>query len=196
MEPFIGQIKMFAGNFAPKGWLFCHGQPLDTTTHSALYTILGITYGGDGRTFFNLPDLRGRIPIGPGQVNGRAESYQAGHLGGKEEESLSVQQIPSHHHQLSVTLYGHFEIDCSDEQGDQQSPARNYPAVGAQAPKLYGFPSAPNHFASMAQDALTIQVDAEVNLADAGGSESHTNMAPFQSINFIICNVGIYPTKP
>ena len=99
MEPFIGQIMMFGGNFAPRNWAFCDGQILAINSHTALFSILGTTYGGDGRTSFALPDLRGRAPIGEGQGPGLS-NYHLGFMGGVENVTLNVNQIPPHAHDV------------------------------------------------------------------------------------------------
>jgi len=97
MEPLIGQIMMFAGNFAPRGWAFCEGQLLAINQYQALFSILGTTYGGDGRTTFGLPDLRGRVPMHPGNGPGLS-SKRLGQKGGSETNTLNVSQLPSHNH--------------------------------------------------------------------------------------------------
>ncbi|MCB9745839.1 MAG: phage tail protein [Alphaproteobacteria bacterium] len=104
-EPFLGQVTIFAGNFAPRGWAFCDGQLLPISQYSALFSILGTTYGGDGRTTFALPDLRGRTPIGPRNGPGLSD-YRLGQQGGSQTNTLTVSEMPSHNHSASLQTYG------------------------------------------------------------------------------------------
>ena len=174
-EPFIGQIMMFAGNFAPRGWSLCEGQLLSIAQNTALFSILGTTYGGDGRTTFALPDLRGRVPIQPGTGPGLSP-YTLGQSGGVENVSLLISNIPAHNHPLQA----------STGAGDASSPQNAVPAVtvdpNTQQP-LSGYNTSPN--ATMAA--------ASVGLA--GGSQPHTNVQPYLSVNFIIALEGIFPSR-
>ncbi len=173
-EPFIGEIRMFAGNFAPRGWAFCNGQLLPIAQNSALFSILGTTYGGDGRTTFALPDLRGRAPMQWGDGPGLTPR-PLGEKGGAENVTLIASQMPSHNHVLSA----------SSQQGDQFSPEGNVPAVllsatTGQPENLYH--ATPN--TTMASQALGV----------TGGSQPHNNMQPFLCVSFIIALVGIFPS--
>src|SRR6185295_12464655 len=116
-EPFIGMIVMFAGNFAPRNWAFCNGQLLSIAQNTALFSILGTTYGGDGRTTFALPDLRGRVPIHPGQGPGTS-NYSLGQQGGVENVTVTQNQLPAHSHGVNAVAQG----------GNQASPVGNLPA--------------------------------------------------------------------
>lgn len=174
-EPYIGQIMMFAGNFAPRGWALCEGQLLSIAQNSALFSILGTTYGGDGRTTFALPDLRGRVPIQPGTGPGLSP-YTLGQSGGAENVSLLITNIPAHNHPL----------EASTAAGDSSSPQGAVPAVtvdpNTQQP-LNGYHSSPN----------TTMAAASVGFA--GGSQPHTNVQPYLSVNFIIALEGIFPSR-
>jgi len=168
-EGFIGEIRMFAGNFAPRGWAFCEGQLLPINQNTALYSILGTTYGGDGQTNFALPDLRGRTPIGVGHGPGLSP-YSLGQKGGNETTTLSVDQIPAHNHLANA----------SSEAGNTRSPADT---VWARGKKFYST-QAPN---------TTMSATA---ISSTGGSQPHTNIQPYLAIHYIICIQGIYPSRP
>lgn len=169
-EPFVGEIRMFAGNFAPRGWAFCDGQLLAVSQNDALFSLLGTIYGGDGRTTFGLPDLRGRIPIHAGHGPGLSER-RLGAKGGAETVTLTVNQIPSHGHGFTASP------DFATEANPQNNVLAASPTVD-----LYIEESA---LLPMSPDALT----------HVGGSRSHTNMMPFLCVNFIIALFGIYPSR-
>lgn len=165
---------MFAGNFAPRGYAFCDGQLLAVSQNDALFSLYGTIYGGDGRTTFGLPDLRGRVPIHQGQGPGLS-SRRLGSKGGSENETLTTNQIPSHDHQLVAN------------KNDATDPALNGKVLAA---------------ASAASGDLfyTTTGTQEVNLisgsiANTGGSRSHTNLMPTLCIHFIVALVGIYPSR-
>ena len=169
-EPFVGEIRMFAGNFAPRGWAFCDGQLLAVSQNDALFSLLGTIYGGDGRTTFGLPDLRGRLPIHAGS-GPNLSPRRLGAKSGAENVTLTVNQLPSHTH----------TYQASTNFADETAPAGN---VLAQPTALSPyFEAAP--VTNMATDAVTA----------VGGSRSHTNLMPFLCINFIIALFGIYPSR-
>ena len=172
-EPFVGEIRMFAGNFAPRGWAFCDGQLLATSQNDALFSLLGTIYGGDGRTTFGLPDLRGRIPIHAGTGPGLSPR-RLGAKAGAEKVTLTVNELPSHTHDLVA----------SNQAGNQQSPTGQTMAR-VSAGDLYKTASTVTTQPQMATDALS----------NTGGSRSHTNLQPFLCINFIIALFGIYPSR-
>lgn len=170
-EPFIGEIAMFAGNFAPRGWALCDGQLLDIATNTALFSLLGTTYGGDGRTTFGIPDLRGRAPIhagtGPG-LTPRALGAQ----GGAETHTLIEDEIPPHSHTLNV-----YQLE-----GDSVIGTNNVLAKSADGEPDYSSEAPTN----------------EMNTASIGDSLSgnaHNNMPPFTAINYIIALTGVYPSR-
>jgi len=173
-EPMIGEIRMFAGNFAPRGWALCDGQLLSIAEYSALFSILGTTYGGDGRTTFALPDLRGRVPIHPGQGPGLS-SRRLGEKGGVEAVTLTVNQIPSHTH--SAVAYADSSVGSTDKP-DAAVPARN-----AGSTPEYG--QVGN--TTLNQDAIVI--------GNTGGNQPHENMQPYLAVNYIIALVGIFPSR-
>ena len=168
-EPFVGEIKMFAGNFAPRSWAFCDGQLLAISQNDALFSLLGTIYGGDGRTTFGLPDMRGRVPIHMGGGPGLTPR-PIGQKPGQENVTLTTNQIPSHPHQMRAT----------DEAGDTTDPTGQ---VQAQTTDDAYSASSPD--TNMAAAAISA----------SGGTQSHTNIQPFLCINFIIALFGIYPSR-
>jgi microcystin-dependent protein len=170
-ESYLGQIMLFAGNFAPVGWAFCNGQLLPINQYQALFSLLGVTYGGDGITTFGVPDLRGRAPIHFGQGT-NVQNYPLGAKGGVEEVALLTTQMPAHTHG--------FGQNCSNAPGGESSPANNY--LGPVDPGIY----------STTQNA---QMGAGTS-SIAGGSQPHENRAPFLALNYVIAVEGIYPQHP
>ena len=170
-EPFVGEIRMFAGNFAPRGWAFCDGQLLAVSQNDALFSLLGTIYGGDGRTTFGLPDLRGRLPIHSGTGPGLS-ARRLGAKGGAEKVTLTVNQLSSHRH----------DWRASGSAATERLPTN---AVYAQ------------HGASdfyRTNSAQDVNMNSGV-VGNVGGSQSHTNLMPFLCIHFIIALVGIYPSR-
>ena len=169
-DPFIGEIRMFAGNFAPRGWAFCDGQLLAVSQNDALFSLLGTIYGGDGRTTFGLPDLRGRIPVHAGTGPGLS-LRRLGEKSGTETVTVTTAQLPAHTHPLQGT--GQF--------ADTPNPAMLAPAKSTTADVYIN--EAPS--VNLSSSAVT----------STGGSQSHTNLMPFLCISFIIALVGIYPSR-
>ena len=167
-EPFVAEIRIFAGNFAPRGWAFCNGQLLPISQNTALFSLIGTTYGGDGRSTTALPNLEGRAPMHPGRGPGLTDR-RLGQRGGAESIALTEAQMPQHNHSMEVSV----------EDGDRRSPAGGYFGRGT---ALY---AAPENLAPMAAQSLP----------DAGGSQPHNNMQPYLTINFIIALVGLYPSR-
>lgn len=176
MEPFIGMIVMFGGNFAPRDWAFCEGQLLPISSNTALFSILGTIYGGDGRTTFALPDLRGRTAIGPGTGPGLS-SYSQGQKGGVESVTLNTTQIPSHNH----TATG--QLKSNGGPGDSPSPAGAY--FGEANDDIY----ASSAGSTMASDGVNVTVN------NNGGGQSHENRPPYLACYYIIALSGIYPSR-
>jgi microcystin-dependent protein len=169
-EPFVGEIRMFAGNFAPRGWAFCEGQLLAVSQNDALFSLLGTIYGGDGRTTFGLPDLRGRIPIHAGTGPGLSPR-QLGAKAGTENVTLTTNQLPSHNHPMAV----------SSDVSNSPNPGSNVTAR-------------PSSVDLYINDAPNVNLNTQA-ITSLGGSRSHDNMMPFVAINFIIALVGIYPSR-
>ncbi|HEX8473265.1 MAG TPA: tail fiber protein [Pyrinomonadaceae bacterium] len=167
-NPFIGEIRMFGGNFAPAGWAFCDGQLIPISENDALFTLIGTTYGGDGQETFALPDLRGRIPLHQGQGPGISSNYILGERAGVEEVTLTINQIPIHTHPLSA----------STGTGTQQTPQG---AVSAQ--------TTAQAYASLLEP---VNMSSQ-SIGPTGGSQPHTNIQPYLSISFIISLFGLFP---
>jgi microcystin-dependent protein len=165
--PFVGEIRIFAGNFPPAGWMFCEGQVLPISENMTLFQLIGTTYGGDGERTFALPDLRGRIPLHQGNGFTLAET------GGAEEITLTVQQIPAHAHSLVGT----------GDQATTNAPANN---VFAQSTGATIFPYGTD------QPLTTLHPST---VSPAGGSQPHTNFQPFLCVDFIISLAGDFPSQ-
>jgi len=174
MEGFIGEVKYFAGTFAPMNWAFCEGQQLSITQNSALYSILGIQFGGDGKTYFNLPDFRGRIPLGSGQ--GLGTSYRnPGDTGGYETIQLSSLLMPAHNH----------VVNCDTNTGGRN--IKNTPQNN-----LFGKANVGNKYAA----GTNPQLMATNILNTEGQTGAHENMNPWLCMRMIICLYGLYPIRP
>ena len=175
MEPLLAEIKLFAGTFAPRGWAFCDGSILSIAQFTALFSLLGTSYGGDGRTTFALPDLRGRVPVRPGR--GPGDAHSLGERGGTEAVTLIPPQMPQHTH----------AVNASGDPGHSEAPTGAVWAAGSGAS-----PSA--HVSNYGAAAnVTMSTGA---LALAGGSQPHPNMQPYTCTNYIIAVEGIYPSRP
>jgi microcystin-dependent protein len=170
-SPFIGEIRMFAGNFAPRGWAFCDGHLVPISENTALFALLGTTYGGDGQTTFALPDLRSRVPIHQGQAPGLS-SYVLGESVGQEQVALTPGQLPAHFHEFVSTA----------------APTRDTPAGNV----LGGSASGPSMFASGTTNNVTLNSNASL---PAGGNQPHTNIMPYLCTSFIISLFGIFPSR-
>lgn len=170
-DPYVGEIRMFGGNFAPLGWAFCNGQILSISEYEALYSLIGTTYGGDGVQTFALPDLRGRIPIDQGQSIG--STYALGQAAGTETVTLTLQQIPAHTHLVMG----------SGAETETAVPSNAVFATSADT-NFYG-PTISGKGAAF--NAQTV--------GSSGGSQPHDNMMPFQCVTFIIALEGIYPSQ-
>lgn len=174
MEPILGEIKMVGFNFAPVGWAICNGQLLPIAQNSALFSLLGTTYGGDGRTTFALPDLRGRVPINQGQGPGLSQRV-IGEILGEENHTLTSTEMPAHTHPVTVNPA------CSAEDASNGSPVGQVPATSTTP--AYTSPAT----GTMAPSSGTAGI--------AGGSQPHNNMQPSLTVNFIIALQGIYPSR-
>ena len=172
MEPFLAQIILFGGNFAPRGWAFCEGQLLPISSNSALFSLLGTIYGGDGRTTFALPDLRGRTPISPGTGPG-LPTYGAGQKGGSTTNILTVGQLPAHTHLAN--------INASSSDGEDTSPSGLY--LGESASDLY------------TGEGGTPMATGSVSVGNTGAGQAVNNMQPYLAVNYIIALQGIFPSR-
>ena len=163
-QPYVGEIRMFAGNFAPAGWMFCEGQLLPISENETLFQLIGTTYGGDGESTFALPDLRGRIPIHQGNGFILAET------GGAEEITLTVNQIPAHSHPLVAS-------------GDTANSPNAQASVVARSPQVNTF----------INGAPSVNMSPQI-VSSVGGSQPHTNFQPYLCVDFIISLFGIFPS--
>ena len=173
-EPFIAEIRIFAGNFAPVGWAFCDGTLLPIEQNTALFSLIGTTYGGDGRTTTALPDLQGRAPMHPGSGPGLT-TRRLGQKIGAETVTLSGNAIPSHNHSIQADEVDRTVSDSTDPTGR---------ILGANASGNYRTGEFTN-LVSMSSKALS----------SAGGGQAHNNMQPFLTMNFIIALTGVYPSR-
>ena len=171
-EPFIAEIKIFAGTFAPRTWAFCNGQLLPIAQNTALFSLVGTTYGGDGRTTFGLPNLQGRAPMHPGHGPGLT-SRRLGESGGGQTATLTEAQLPSHTHTMRAAA----------DPGELQSPGTSGDRSLARA-AIYQSDTSSN-LVPLSGQALPA----------AGGGEQHNNVQPYLVLNFIICLAGVYPPR-
>lgn len=173
-SPYIGEIRMFGGNFAPAGWALCQGQLLAISENDALFTLIGTTYGGDGQETFALPDLQGRFPIHMGQGPGLANNYIIGETGGAETVTLNVNQIPVHNHPVLAATSGSTGSPANALMATATSSATGLRVYSANAVSTNLHPN---------------------SVTSAGGSQPHENMQPFLCVNFIISLFGIFPSQ-
>jgi len=183
MEPFLGEIKMVGFNFAPVGYATCDGQLIPISQNTALFSLLGTLYGGDGITTFALPDLRGRAPVHQGQGGGLSSRVQ-GEKAGEENHTLTPTEMPVHSH--AVSLAG---LPCSTEDGTTGSPEGAFPAVAA------GPGGAVNAYRTAASPGKVTGAGGAGTAQPAGGSQPHNTMQPFLVVNCIIAVEGIYPSR-
>ena len=181
MDVYIGTILMVGFNFAPQGWALCNGQLLSIQQNTALFALLGTTYGGNGQTSFALPDLQGRVPIHMGNGNGLSP-YVIGQNGGVENVTLLANQMPQHLHSVATP--------CSTANATATSPANGVPAI-VLAPDGRGSSPTPAY----ASAATSGQAMAAFNTGNAGGNVPVSVLQPYLSVNFIIALQGIFPTR-
>ena len=167
-SPFVGEIRNFAGSFAPAGWAFCDGQPLPISENEVLFQLIGTTYGGDGEETFNLPNLQGRLPVHVGS------GFPLGQAGGTEQVTLSVQQLPAHSHALLASI----------ATGTAASPLGSLLAASGSS-NVYRTGPAPGGTAVLSGQAV----------GAAGGSQPHSNMQPYLCVDFIISLFGVFPSQ-
>ncbi|SOE23923.1 Microcystin-dependent protein [Spirosomataceae bacterium TFI 002] len=171
MEGYIGQLMMFAGSFAPRSWAFCDGSLLSIASNQALFSIIGTTYGGDGRTTFALPDLRGRVPVKFGTGPGLSH-YQIGQKSGTETVTLNATEMPSHNHTVAINVTNGAGSQATPGGGHLANITNGYSDEGTAGAFLAGATTGNN-----------------------GGNRAHTNLQPLLAVNFIICLYGIFPSR-
>jgi microcystin-dependent protein len=177
MEGTIAEIRLFAGNFAPRNWAFCSGQILSIAQNTALFALLGTTYGGNGQTTFALPDFRGRVAVGTGQGPGLSPIV-LGQVAGEPTHTLITAEMPAHNHPISGSASG---------LANNANPTGNSLAIGAVASDN----SPVNMYNTAAPSALLNGQTCGI----AGGSQPHNNMQPYLGMNYIICLFGIFPSR-
>lgn len=170
-EPYIGEIRMFAGNFPPVGWALTAGQLMPISQNDALYTLIGTTYGGDGQETFALPNIQGRFPIHSGQGPGISQNYMLGEMAGVESVTLTTQQIPVHNHAFLA----------SNAIAQNPQPTSSVPAQTTVVKPYTG-------------DAPDTQLSAQM-IQPVGGSQPHENMQPYLAITFILSLYGVFPQQ-
>lgn len=197
MEGYIGEVRNFGGDFAPLGWSFCNGQSLSIAAYQALFVLIGTTYGGDGVTTFNVPDLRGRVAVGTGQGPG-LPNVILGEKAGAESVTLNLNNLPAHTHVVTPAKPS-FATSVSGAQATTHTPttglsiaAAGYMAAGSFVENL-GFnnetPTVKLNPGTVDLSSLTIANGA------TGSSQAHNNMQPYLTVNFIICIEGIFPSR-
>jgi microcystin-dependent protein len=179
MDPFIAEIRMFAGNFAPRNWALCNGQIMPITQNTALFSLIGTIYGGNGTTTFALPDFRGRLPMEMGQGPGLSDR-SIGEVGGQEAVTLATTQIPAHSHTATINV--------NSSPGTLANPSGNFLAGGQDAT------ANPIPTYASASSSVTLN-GGSVTGGNTGGGQPHDNMPPYLAVSFIICLFGIYPSR-
>ncbi|HZT57416.1 MAG TPA: tail fiber protein [Pyrinomonadaceae bacterium] len=175
-DPFVAEIRIFPFNFAPKGWAFCDGQLLPLSQNTALFSLLGTTYGGDGKSNFALPNMQGNAPMHPGQGPGLS-LHDLGETGGSETVSLLESEIPSHSHAMKA----------SSDSGDQNLPVNN--GVGNMLAKPLGRGN------SLYITTVALAQMNDNALTPSGGDQPHNNMQPYLTLNFCIALQGVFPPR-
>ncbi len=164
-QPFIGEIRMGGWNFAPQGWAFCDGTQLQISQNGTLYSLLGTTYGGDGQNTFNLPDLRGRLPVH------QSSGFAIGSYSGSETVTLTTAQLPAHSHPIA----------CSSADGSSGNPSGLAPAKAPKAALTYNAAGNPTPMANV--------------IGSSGSSQPHDNLMPYLCVTFVIALAGVYPSQ-
>lgn len=173
MEGTIGEIRGFAANFAPRGWALCEGQTLAISTNTALFSVIGTTYGGNGTSTFQLPDLRGRTMIGPG-VGPGLSPRELGEKSGYETNTLNESQMPSHSHLA--------QLNTARAAANTANPS----GASLAGTQIYENTTAPN----------TPMSTGSISIGNSGGNQPVNNMQPYLAVNYIICVNGLYPSRP
>ena len=191
MEGTIGEIRMFAGTFAPRNWAFCAGQLMSISQNTALFSILGTTYGGNGQTTFALPDFRSRTAVGTGQGPGLT-NISLGEVSGTETVTLLTTQMPAHTHTATATVTGTSAQKCLDDTGLGDTPGGQFPAISTAGSKIYtNATQTPD--ATMGSSPIT--ATATITIGISGNSQPVPIRNPYLGMNYIICLFGIFPSR-
>jgi microcystin-dependent protein len=205
MEGMIGEIRLFAGNFSPKAWTYCAGQTMAISSNTALFSILGTTYGGNGTTTFGIPDLRGRVAIGAGSGSGLTPRT-LGEMGGAPTTTISLLQMPAHIHALSgggtVALSGSATATMNVNQtlGDLGTPDGNYLGMDMSGNNIYN-PSSGNPVGVMNSGAITVNTSGltaelpTMQTSVTGVGIPFNNMQPYTGMSYILCMYGVFPPR-
>ena len=193
MEGTIGEIRMFGGHYTPRNWALCQGQLLEVSKNPSLFTILGSTYGGNGRTTFGLPDLRGRVPLSPGTGPGLSMRKPGQQLG-TETVTLNAQQMPTHSHTGEIILKGinEYEFYIARNSKDK-TPGYNYFADAGLGNQFYG--TEKDETKTMSSEMVDTRFNGPLVITNTGDSHLHNNMQPSLAVNYIICLVGTFPSR-
>jgi microcystin-dependent protein len=179
MEGMIGEVRLFAGNFAPKNWSFCNGATIAIASNTALFSILGTTYGGNGTTTFQLPNLQSRVCVGVGSGPGLS-NYSLGQVGGSETVTLTTQEMPAHTHAAN----GSYAPFVQGGSGDESNPTAGYVAITPGSDIFAG-----NSNITMGP------INVSATLTPNGGNQPHENQQPYLGMNYVLCMYGIYPSR-
>jgi microcystin-dependent protein len=183
-EPFVGEIKMVGFNFAPRGYALCNGQILSIAQNTALFSLLGTMYGGNGQTTFALPNLQGRVPVHQGQGAGLS-NYTIGQNGGEETHTLITTEMPLHNHTATATT----TVSASSTAANATSPANNFLANSGRTNIYSNTPPDVNMGSNPATATTSVTVQS------SGGSAPHNNLQPYLCVNFVIALEGIFPSR-
>ena len=190
MDGMIGEIRLWGPSWAPLNWALCEGQLLSISQNNALFSILGVTYGGDGRSTFALPNIKSRVVVHTGLGPGLSD-YRLGQMLGQQTVTLSTSEMPIHHHEALATDSVNLELKVNGDGGDSETPQFNFLAQETNGVDLYN----PTANTTMNADAITGNVGSSATLTHSGSSQSHSNIQPFTVVNFIICLDGVYPVR-
>jgi microcystin-dependent protein len=206
MELYIGTILPWAGTYAPKGWMYCNGQQMPLNTNQALYAVIGIQYGGDGRTFFNLPNLNGRVPVGTymdGQMDEGITSYKSGNKGGIENTTLSISNLPSHNHAFNSESASLTEAKANVAiPANNNDSSANIPdnmsylgkSISARDVTIYS-KSAANTTLKPFEAPVSGNITVKGSIGQTGGNTPFDNRQPYLAVQYIICVEGLFPPR-
>lgn len=196
MDGTMATVMIFAGNFAPRNWEFCQGQLISIAQNSALFALIGTIYGGDGRTTFQLPDLRGRVPIGAGQGNGLSD-YRLGARGGQESVALTINEMPSHNHSAQLTETAPAIISGKIATGNtgRGSSSSNSPDGNYISEIPSGFRTGEGTGSLNGLTVNLTQPQYTATIGNTGGNQAHENRQPWLAMNYVICTQGMFPSR-
>lgn len=189
MYGYLGEVRLFGGTFAPRGWAFCHGGYLDIAEFSALFALIGCEYGGDCRTVFALPDTRGRVVVGQGQGPGLPYDFTVGEYGGYEKITLALDQLARHTHPVTTDVEAEITPLATSDTGSSDDPENNIFAITDAGVRTYA--ATPDN--TMAINTVTVSAAAVANAT--GGGQSHDNVMPVSALQYIICIEGDFPSR-